>query len=443
MNIHFNEISPDEVRRESMNGKEYLVFPLKPIKPMRLHRGYVPEEHVRKSTPDWNGTPLTLNHPKNAEGQTVSANSPEVVEKNWLGYAFNFPHEPQEEPQGEGWIDIEEARSIGGEAEEIIERLDNGESVSVSSSYRGDQLPPGEYDGEHRDQVRGNIRPDHIAILPNKDGKCSIEDGCMAGQPAVNSADAELLFPVADDGSAEGHPEDTGDTGSVDEEFLSTLDGNIDDSSIDREEIEEMAANTDEGLISQFFSWLSSNDTTQDTMSDKVEFLVNERGYDEENLPPEDSQCFDQLYSNEQRLAEVEEEEQSNNSTETNDSSSQLDQLSEQISQLQENMVDEDDIVEVVDERLAANREREEKQELAETIVANSDDHEDAEELAANNDKSVLETLANTVTDDSDEPADRRGQIPASPSSNSSDNDASNWAAPTAKEREAELQESD
>lgn len=191
MNLHYNRTtttvggSGGSLRRENLEGREHLVAPVRAMQAMRLDGGYVPAAHVEASVPAWNGTAVTLNHPRTPRGELTSANDPALVEKVWLGRYFNAAYDPDAEAlDGEVWIDTARAEEMGGGAGEVVEMLENGSEVSVSTSYFADRLPPGEYDGEHREVVAGNIRPDHLAMLPNKDGRCSIEDGCMAGEDA-------------------------------------------------------------------------------------------------------------------------------------------------------------------------------------------------------------------------------------------------------------------
>ncbi len=196
-----NTLSSNSVRREEFKGREWLVAPLTLVKSMRLDKGYVPENEVAKSVNAWNGTPLTLNHPRDASGNLVSANSPAVAENTWIGHVFNAEKRVEDTVyiDGEAWIDIRNARSLGGKAEQMVNDLENGQDISVSSSYFGDMLPSGNYDGQHRSKVKGNLRPDHIAILPGKEGRCSMDDGCMVGVQAANvePSDDDLIIPSA------------------------------------------------------------------------------------------------------------------------------------------------------------------------------------------------------------------------------------------------------
>ena len=185
--MQINEIDVNEIRHETVDNREWLVAPVTAMKATYLDGGYVPAEHVKKSERAWNGEPITLNHPTAPNGEFVSANSPEIAEKTVLGRFYNVKYDEETtELNGEIWIDVTKAEQLGGQASEAVEMLENEEAVSVSTAYFGDELPPGVYDGKHRHAVIGNIRPDHLAVLPDGEGRCSIDDGCMAGVPAVN-----------------------------------------------------------------------------------------------------------------------------------------------------------------------------------------------------------------------------------------------------------------
>jgi hypothetical protein len=231
MQLVLNEIDAEEVRRETFQGRKFLVAPVVPIRAMNLDNGYVPKTHVAKSAPAWNGTPVTLNHPRDSDGRLVSANSPGVANKTWLGWLFNNQViNGGDATQGEIWIDEQNARGLDGEAEEIVDRLENGDPLTVSTSYFGDKLEPGTYDGKQRSDVMGNLRPDHLAILPNKEGKCSIEDGCVAGPQAANSNVPQLRVAVTDD------PDESGEELTENVSFNGTASGKLDESKLDAEE---------------------------------------------------------------------------------------------------------------------------------------------------------------------------------------------------------------
>jgi len=145
-------INSSDVRRETLDGTEYVIAPINLLKPMHLNvpptwdaqEAYLPAEQAKESVPSWNGTPLTLNHPA-ANGSGATANSPEMHENTVLGRVFNAEWTGQK-VQAEAWFNEQKARDMGGMAEDALERVLNGDTVEVSTGYRASKLPSGEYD---------------------------------------------------------------------------------------------------------------------------------------------------------------------------------------------------------------------------------------------------------------------------------------------------------
>lgn len=181
------------VDHRERNGLDYLVAPVTAMRSMQLHKGYVPVEEIEKSQPAWNGTPLSLNHPTNSAGMVSLVSSPRIEDRYRIGTLYNTDVDG-DVLTGEAWIIPDVANGLSDDGRALVDRLERGDAVSVSTSYFGDRLPAGNYDGEYRDAVMGNLRPDHLALLPNSEGRCSIEDGCMAGAMAANSSDSDS-FP--------------------------------------------------------------------------------------------------------------------------------------------------------------------------------------------------------------------------------------------------------
>ena len=63
-------------------------------------------------------------------------------------------------------------------APDIHQRILNNEIIEVSTGLFVDQKPrPGTFNGKSYDAVATNHRPDHLAILPDEEGACSVRDG--------------------------------------------------------------------------------------------------------------------------------------------------------------------------------------------------------------------------------------------------------------------------
>lgn len=392
-----NEIGGGEIEYNEMNDKEWLVAPVTLIKSMRLHKGYVPEEEVAKSAPAWNGIPLTLNHPRNASGDIISANSPEVAEKTWLGHVFNAQAREDDTMyvDGEAWFDIENARELGGKAEQIVNDLEDSETISVSSSYFGDPLPTGNYDGEQRDQVRGHLKPDHVAVLPDKSGRCSIEDGCQVGV-AANSEDLIVITDDPESSEESGMGEDTGEDAMTNDLDLDNPDDHT-KRTIGERVIDAFGWGQGNGEQSANEPAESGDD--ENNMSERTQELVSNHGFDEENLPPEDTECFDRIYDsivgNDDNTDETDDEPAVAFDSE--------DDFQQAINEQVEDTVG--DVVESrVEEALAQNQEKQKKGDLADSIIGNSDDwSEDDREELLDTPESVLEDLASNAEDNTQE----------------------------------------
>jgi len=174
------------VRRTVWQGKEYLIAPVIALVE-GVHEGsagaiYYSKDEIAKFIEAWNGVPLPVMHPQDNEGYYISCNSPEIIEKQSIGHFFNAQYQAGK-LKGELWIEIEKANQI---SKEIIERLENGQPIEVSTGlWSDDEIIAGEWNGKKYAVIARNIRPDHIALLPNAIGACSWQDGC--GAPRINS----------------------------------------------------------------------------------------------------------------------------------------------------------------------------------------------------------------------------------------------------------------
>ena len=167
------------VRRESFEGREHLVVPVVMVVQGVLQGSdgnvLFPPEEIDKYPAAWNGRPIPVLHPEQ-NGAQVSANSPDIIEKNTIGSIFNAYSEGGK-LKGEAWIDVEKAIRLGYEP--LLAQLENGEVVEISTGYFSDLEPKrGTWEGVDYIGVHRNIRPDHLALLPGEVGACSIEDGC-------------------------------------------------------------------------------------------------------------------------------------------------------------------------------------------------------------------------------------------------------------------------
>lgn len=254
-----NAIDTDHVRETTNSDGERILIaedvPL--VKPMELAGGYVPEDHLRASTADWHGEEITLRHPRNEpgtpwydpskeDGAIISATENDAVVEGTVLGTVRSPSWDGEFIRGDIHVNVDDARALGDEGAQVVDKLESGGRLDVSTQYYAEPLQPGVYDGEYRQEVEGNITPDSVAVLPNGEGVCSVADGC--GIPATaadtamataNSDTRRLRVPITADDPETGEDGDAhaataasanASTGGI--SYSGTRGGTLDESAI-------------------------------------------------------------------------------------------------------------------------------------------------------------------------------------------------------------------
>jgi len=157
------------------NGRDWIVINGVAIVEGVLNDRYVPKEEFAAFPEDWNGMPIVLRHPdKNKFGGSARVPNPTSPV---LGSFYNSRLD-DDRLVGEFWVDKEELLSYP-EGKMIYANIKAGRPTEVSTAYYSDmEKKPGEYKGKKYNFEDSNIHPDHIAILPDEVGACSIADGC-------------------------------------------------------------------------------------------------------------------------------------------------------------------------------------------------------------------------------------------------------------------------
>jgi hypothetical protein len=157
------------VDHRERNGMDLLVVPVAALRSERVRSGYVPTDEIEKAQTAWNGTPITIAGPTDTAGEPISMNTPRIVDRYHIGTLFNTSVDG-DTLTGEAWIHPDVANERSDEFRELVDRLERGDQVSVSSSFYANRFDAGEYDGEIRSSVVGTLNPDHIALLPEDSG---------------------------------------------------------------------------------------------------------------------------------------------------------------------------------------------------------------------------------------------------------------------------------
>lgn len=181
-----------EIRDEKLFGKEYTVVNVVAmVEGVRFGQNQQDPElglasEFGNNPISWANRPITLNHPKE-DDTYVSANSPKILESYCFGFTMN-PVVEDSKLKLEAWIDKDRVQELGGDFQEVYDRIIDQESeevVEISVGFFSDvEAQKGKFKGQAYSGIWRNIRPDHLAILPFQKGACSVEDGC--GIPRIN-----------------------------------------------------------------------------------------------------------------------------------------------------------------------------------------------------------------------------------------------------------------
>lgn len=171
---------------------------------------FVSAEAMAKTVQGWNGRPVVIDHPR-VNGELVSANLPEVLETELVGQIFNARVDDGKLKM-EAWID--NSREGVERINSTLEKVKAGEMVELSTGFFADVVQStGKFEGEDFSALLTNIVPDHLAILSEGVGACSIADGCGANR--VNEVGKEC--------SCKGGDKDEAPTVALDKESKSLL----------------------------------------------------------------------------------------------------------------------------------------------------------------------------------------------------------------------------
>ncbi len=173
------------IRHETLQGRAYLVAPLAMITE-GVHNGsggalLYKEGELKKAAPAWNMKPIVVYHPE-LNGRGISACDPVVLEKQQVGMVMNTRWAGK--LRAEAWIEKDRADVVDNR---IIKALEANQMMEVSTGLFTDNVGgPGKWQEKEYVAEATNHQPDHLALLPDQIGACSIADG--AGLLQMNEA---------------------------------------------------------------------------------------------------------------------------------------------------------------------------------------------------------------------------------------------------------------
>lgn len=163
-------------RYEKLNGDAQIVVPVVLLKEGVHNHVFYPAQELEKFPESWNGRPVPVFHP-GEEGEAISANDPKLIEANNIGSLFGVVYDNETKAlKGEVWISIAKAAKV---FPYILTLIYQKKPIEVSTGLWGDMVAEtGKWNEEEYSSVLINYRPDHLALLPGKEGACSWKDGC-------------------------------------------------------------------------------------------------------------------------------------------------------------------------------------------------------------------------------------------------------------------------
>jgi len=137
-------------------------------------------DELGKFPASWNGIPIVIYHPEE-EGQAISANSPDIIDKEVVGRVYNTNVDGKK-LKAEIWLDEDKLNTV---APKVLQDMQDSKEIEVSlGMFTENDMTEGKYEGQDYIGIAKNHRPDHLAILPDQIGACSCAKGCGIGANA-------------------------------------------------------------------------------------------------------------------------------------------------------------------------------------------------------------------------------------------------------------------
>jgi hypothetical protein len=165
------------IRYEQLEGKQHAVVPMVMLVEGVLNGSqgplFYPAKEIQRSVAAWNGRPVVVYHPDFYGGGI--AGNPDVFNRQKVGTIFNAKY-ANGRLVAEAWIDIERADQVDGR---VLDSIRSNRMMELSTGLFTDRDDrTGAFNGRNYDGIATNYRPDHLALLPDTSGACSLADGC-------------------------------------------------------------------------------------------------------------------------------------------------------------------------------------------------------------------------------------------------------------------------
>lgn len=170
-------IGSASARKETLEGIEHYVVPVSMmVEGVWNGSGgpvYYSEQLLSNAPSAWDHKPIVVYHPE-LQGHPVTASNPKILNQRKVGVLLNTRFEDGK-LKSDAWIAIEKTKKVD---KRIIEAIENGDPMEVSTGITANvKFEEGVWDDKpYIGEVVAQY-PDHLAILPDKEGACNLDSG--------------------------------------------------------------------------------------------------------------------------------------------------------------------------------------------------------------------------------------------------------------------------
>ena len=182
-------------RREELEGRPHLVVPAVMLVEGVLNGSegpfLYPSEENSKNPGAWDHMPIVVYHPKE-NGRFVSARQPTFLNTRKVGVVLNTQAPDNgKKLKTEAWFDEERVKEVDVRVYNTILEQKPME-VSTGLGFEA-ELKEGEFEGTKYKGVARNYQPDHLAVLPDQIGACSVKRGAGLYANAATEPDSRQV----------------------------------------------------------------------------------------------------------------------------------------------------------------------------------------------------------------------------------------------------------
>lgn len=169
---------------------------------------YLPGEELTANLDQWDGEPLVLRHPSTPDGGFSTADDSRTNVTEVGQFRNPADYSTPDTLRGQVYIRVNEVGAHGGDLQQYVEDVDNGAYGEVSTGYVPRmEWEEGRHNGQPYEGVQRDLQSDHLALLPDRTGNCSVAEGCGVGRFNAESELRSNHRVAAPDATAGPSPE--------------------------------------------------------------------------------------------------------------------------------------------------------------------------------------------------------------------------------------------